>query len=183
MGNIKKVFAHIDDLFKLPMCSEDDFHHLRMIYDRVFANVCGLESLGINTSQYGHFLILVDISKLLAEVRLQIAWVSVKKVEVVLTVIKAEVEAREVSDAVKVTKQRHVMSQRAILTLSIVSAFVVTDGSTNKINCVYLKGNYSWVLCEVITNVNTHSDLLCKEGRCFLCLSRDHCVSQYTSAS
>ena len=38
MGEIQKLYDHMDDLLKLSMCSEDDFHHLRMIYDRVFAN-------------------------------------------------------------------------------------------------------------------------------------------------
>ena len=37
----------MEDLLKLPKCSEDDFHHLRMIFDGVFANVCGLESLAL----------------------------------------------------------------------------------------------------------------------------------------
>ena len=55
MGDIQKLYDHMDDLLKLPMCSEDNFHHLRMIYDRVFANACGIQSLGINfldTSNY-----------------------------------------------------------------------------------------------------------------------------------
>ena len=78
--------------------------------------------------------------KLPAAVRLQIAWVSVKEVEQLLIVIKAEVEARKIRNAVKVTEQRQVMSQRATLTLSIMSALVVTDKGTNNINCVYFKG-------------------------------------------
>ena len=68
----------------------------------MFANVQGLESLGINGTQYGSFLIPVIMSKLpaevrlqmYAEVRLQIACVSVKEVweaKKSLTVIKSEV--------------------------------------------------------------------------------------------
>ena len=69
-----------EDLLKLPVCTEDKSSQLRLIYNRVFANVRGLESLGINATQYGSFLIPVIMSKLPAEVRLQIARVSVKDV-------------------------------------------------------------------------------------------------------
>ena len=105
----------MDDLLKLLVCTDDKATHLQVVYDRVFANVRGLVSLGINATQYGSFLIPVIMSKLPAEVRLQIACVSVKEVwevEELLTVIKSEVEAIEISDTVKVTEQRQVLPRR-----------------------------------------------------------------------
>ena len=80
------------------------------------------------------------MSKLPAEVRLQISRVSVKdvrEVEELLTVIKAVVEAREICDTVKVTEQKQVTPRR--ISQSTASALVVTEGSSSKIICVYCK--------------------------------------------
>ena len=74
------ISAHMDGLLKLPICTEVKSGQLQLVYDRVFANVRGLESLGINATQYGSFVIPVIMLKLPAEVRLQIARVSVKDV-------------------------------------------------------------------------------------------------------
>ena len=159
----------MDDLLKLPICTENKSSQLRLIYDRVFANVRGLESLGINATQYGSFLIPFIMSKLLAEVRLQIARVSVKdvwEVEELLTVIKAEVETREISDTVKVTEQK-----QAIPREPTASALVVTEGGSSKIICVYCKGKHFSASCETIADPTACLDILCKEGRCFLSFS------------
>ena len=170
--------AHMDNLLKLPVCTEDKSNQLRLIYDRVFANVRGL---GINATQYGSFLIPVIMSKLPAEVRFQIARVSVKdvwEVEELLTVIKAEVEAREISNTVKVTEQKPVTPRRG--TQPTASALVVTEGGNNKVNCVYCKAKHFSASCEAITDVTACLDILRKEGRCFLCLSCGHHVSNCT---
>ena len=176
------ISAHMDDLLKLPACTEDKSSQLRLIYDRVFANVRGLESLGINATQYGSFLIPVIMSKLPAEVRLQIARVSVKdvwEVEELLTVIKAEVEAREISDTVQVTEQKPVTPRRG--TQPTASALVVTEGGSGKVSCVYCKAKHFSASCEAIKEVTARLDILHKEGRCFLCLSRGHRVNSCTS--
>ena len=148
----------------------------------MFANVRGLESLGINATQYGSFLIPAIMSKLPAEVRLQIARVSVKDVwelEELLTVIKAEVEVREISDTVKVTEQKQVIPRK--VPQPTASALVVTEGGSSKIICVYCKGKHFSASCETIADPTTHLDILRKEGRCFLCLSRGHRVNNCTS--
>ena len=176
------ISAHMDDLLKLPVCTDEKATHLRVVYDRVFANVRGLESLGINATQYGSFLIPVIMSKLPAEVRLQIARVSVKEVwevEELLTVIKSEVEAREISDTVKVTEQRQVPPRR--VPPSSASALLVTEGGNNKINCVYCKGDHYSAACEKLKEPVARTDSLQKDGHCFLCLGKRHKVGQCTS--
>ena len=144
LGKTQQIIsAHMDDLLKLPVCTEDKSNQLRLIYNQVFAKVRGLESLGINATQYGSFLIPVIMSKLLAEVRLQIARMSVKdvwKVKELLTVIKAEVEATEISDTVKVTEQKQITPRRG--TQPTASALVVTEGDNNKVSCVYCKAKH-----------------------------------------
>lgn len=72
------IFAHMDELLKLPSCQDGKPQHLCMIYDKVYVNVRGLEVLGISASQYGSFLIPVIMSKLPTEVRLQIARMSAR---------------------------------------------------------------------------------------------------------
>ena len=99
----------MDNLLKIPPCNDDKSSHLRSIYDKIYANACRLESLGVNKEQYGSFLIPIIMSKLLPEVCLQIARVSVKEVwevEELMNAIKGEVEAREISDHIKVTERK-----------------------------------------------------------------------------
>ena len=99
----------MDDLLKIQACSGDKISHLRVVYDKIHINVRGLESLGVTADQYGSFLIPVIMSKLPAEVRLQVARVTAKEiweVQEILTVIKAEVEAREISDTIKINEKK-----------------------------------------------------------------------------
>ena len=69
----------------------------------------GLESLGVKAEQYGSFLIPVIMSRLPAEVRLHVARVSTKdvwEINELLKVIQAEVEAREMSDTMKMQEKK-----------------------------------------------------------------------------
>ena len=75
----------------------------------------GLEPLGIEATQYGSFLIPVIMSKLPIEVKLQIVRVLVKdvcKVDELMSVIKKEIEARELCETVKVVEQRPATQSR-----------------------------------------------------------------------
>ena len=67
------ISAHVDDLLKLTPCSDSKPHHLRVIYDKIYINVRGMEALGITATEYGSFLIPVIMLQLPAEVRLQVA--------------------------------------------------------------------------------------------------------------
>ena len=73
-GNTQQIISmHMDDLLQLPTCSETKPAELRLILDKVSVNVRGLKSLGVKSEQYGSFLIPIIMSKLPADVRLQIA--------------------------------------------------------------------------------------------------------------
>ena len=41
------ISGHVDDLLKIPSYSGDRTAHLQLVYDKVHANVRGLEALGI----------------------------------------------------------------------------------------------------------------------------------------
>ena len=80
------------------------------MYDKIKISVQGLEALGIKAEQYGSFLIPIIMAKLPSEVRLQIARVTNKdvwEVEELLLVIRAEAEAHEISDTIKIHEVRH----------------------------------------------------------------------------
>jgi hypothetical protein len=73
-GNTQVViFAHMDEMLKLPYCSTAKVRDLRKVYDKIYVNIRGLEALGIKSERYGSLLIPVIISKLPAELRIHAA--------------------------------------------------------------------------------------------------------------
>ena len=108
-GNTQQIIsAHMDDLLKLPVCHGDKMSQLRLIYDKIWVNVRGLEALGVNAEWYGSVLIPIIMAKLPPDIRLQVARITNKDVwniEELLHIIKGEVEAREISDAMKPMKE------------------------------------------------------------------------------
>ena len=100
------IAVHMDDLLKLPTCAGDKLSQLRVVYDKINMNIRCLEVLGIKAEQYGCFLILIIMSKLPDDVRLQIARVTTRDVwdvNELMKVMKTEVEAREISSTVRVS--------------------------------------------------------------------------------
>ena len=92
------IYAHIEDLLKLPACNGDKTSQLRLVYDKIWVNVHRLEPLGVDTDQYESLLIAIKMAKLPADVRLQVARITnkdIRKIEGSFKVIKGEVEARE----------------------------------------------------------------------------------------
>ena len=103
------ISADVDELLRLPTCTWDKPGQLRIIYDKIKINVRGLERLGVKAEQYRSFLIPVIMSRLPAEVRLHVARVSTKdvwEINELLKVIQAEVEAREMSDTMKIQEKK-----------------------------------------------------------------------------
>ena len=178
------ISSHMDNLLKISPCNDDKASHLRSIYDKIYANIRGLESLGVNKDQYGSFLIPIIMSKLPSEVRLQIARVSVREVwevEELMDVIKGEVEAREISDNIKVTERKPPdTSNIRKYPAATASTLLVREGN-GRIICVYCKGDHFSTACESIREVKIRKETLRREGRCFLCLSQGHKASQCSS--
>ena len=121
------------------------------------------------------------MSKLPPEVCLQIARVSVREVwevEELMNVIKGEVEAREISDHVKVTERKQPDIRK--YPAATASTLLVREGS-GRIVCVYCKGDHFSAACESFCETKVRKEVLKKEGRCFLCLSQGHKAAQCTS--
>ena len=125
------------------------------------------------------------MGKLPSDVRLQIARVTtceVWDVEELLQVIKREVEAREISEGVKIHETKNIDSNKRNFPPTA-SALVVRDSrsSGTKKCCVYCKGDHYSASCERVNSRVNRREVLMKEGRCFLCLSSGHRANQCNS--
>jgi len=185
-GNSQQVIAaHMDDLIKLPECPEGKTQQLRAIYDKVCVNVRGLEALGIGAEQYGSFLIPVIMAKLSLDVRLQIARTTTRdvwKIDELLHIIKGEVQAREISDAVKVNERKIAdITRKGGGNFGTSASLTVGQQGPGRRNCVYCGEDHYSASCEKIKDVSVRKDLIRKEGRCFICLAKGHRAAQCRS--
>jgi len=149
-GNPHQIIAaHMEEFMKLPECNSDKASQFRLIYDKINVNIRGLESLGMKSEQYGSFLIPVIMSKLPLDVRLQIARVTTENVweiEELLKVIKQEVVARELSDAIKVNEKTTVNSGKKAFPPTA-AAQVAKDHTPKQIRCAYCKEEHYSASC------------------------------------
>ena len=188
-GRTKQIIAaHMDDFLKIQACSGDRTSHLRAVYDKIHINVRGLEAIGVNADQYGSFLIPVIMSKLPAEVRLQVARVTAKEaweIQELLEVIKAEVEAREISETIRINEKRPTdtfVNRRFNPPSAAALVSQNRHGNNGGIKCVFCKESHYSASCTKVQDVQVRKDTLRREGRCFACLSVGHKVGQCTSS-
>ena len=143
---------HRNDLLQLPTCSgTKPAELLPLILDKVSVNVRGLESLRVKSEQYGSFLIPI-MSKLPADVRLQIARVTTKdvwQIEEVLSVLKSEVQAREMSNSMKT---KDTASSPRYKPPPSTGAFF----AGNNIRCVYCEEDHFSSSCEKVKDPQVH---------------------------
>ncbi|XP_028413524.1 uncharacterized protein LOC114536361 [Dendronephthya gigantea] len=148
----------------------------------ISVNVRGLEALGVDSSQYGSLLIPVVMSKLPQDVRLQIARNTAQDVwemSELLSVILKEVEAREISDGIKVTAEKGKIPPTKPPPHGSAAA-LLANGQTfgNKIQCVYCSGNHFSASCTQTSEVQARLEILKRDRRCFVCLKRGHRSNQ-----
>ena len=182
-GNPQHIIStHMDELLKIPAYTTDKTSQLRFMYDKISINVRGLEALGVNSSQYGSLLIPVIMSKLPQDVRLQIARNTAQDVwemSELLSVIRKEVEAREISDGIKVTPEKTKMAPHKPQTYGSAAALVANGQSpVNKIQCVYCSGNHFSASCTKTSEVQARLEILKRDRRCFVCLKKGHRSNQ-----
>ena len=172
--------AHMDELIKTPACSGDKAAQIRAVYDKINVHVRGLDSLGIGTGQYGSVLVPVIMEKLPQDVRLQIARVTTRDVwdiEELMQVIKSEVEAREMTEGIKINETRKLDNLSRKSAMPTTSSFLTKDGGSNERRCIYCKADHYSASCSKIGEPTRRKEVLKKEGRCFLCLSIGHCAN------
>ena len=180
------ISSHMDELLKVPICSDDKASSMRLVYDRINTNIRGLESLGIKSDQYGSLLIPIIMSKLPSETRLIIARNSeydVWKIDDLMKTILSEVEAREISERVKTTNERKPNfpnnrgpNQHRNNNPGTAAALYSGDNTYNsiKIRCAYCHEFHFSASCEKIKDLKQRKEILRKGGRCFVCLRIGH---------
>ena len=175
------ISAHMEEVLKLQPCLTDRPSSLRFLYDKLSVHVRGLSSLGVSSQEYGSLLILIIMSKLPNEIRLEIARKStneVWKIDELLDTIKGEVKAREASEAVKtqevpLRKPPNPGSNSSGL-IPTANALFTTEGKEFQIRCVYCNGQHYSACCTKVQQTKERRDILQRNNRCFICLKTGH---------
>ena len=98
----------MEALIKVPgVSSERDIRSLRKLVDSIDSNVRSLKTLGIDFKQYGSLLIPMVVGKIPEEIRLEITKNMGKDnwgLELVLDIMRSEIEARERGDQIGIAK-------------------------------------------------------------------------------
>ena len=183
IGILKERFgksqqSYMKDFWKIPVCTNDKPSQLLSLYDKINVNVHGLEALGMGVKECGSFLILIVIDWLPADVCLQIARATTKEIweiDEVLEVLRTEIEAREISDKIKVTENHNPLLQSQPKNHSVNSIRIdcTWNGKSQCILCLLNENHYS-ASCGKVTGTLECRHLLRKEGQCFLCLIKSH---------
>jgi len=180
------ISAHMDEILKIPNANGDRTAPLRFMYDKVSVHVRGLASLGVSADQYGSLLIPIIMSKLPTDIRLQIARKSSNEVwdiEELLTTIKIEIEAREISEGASISNvnTRIPTPQRPKPTASTLVAREQRTENSFRIQCAFCNGLHYSASCSNVTNIDARKDKLKESGRCYLCLRKGHQSRNCTS--
>ena len=133
-------------------CSDDKVTQLRAVHDKISVNVRWLEAIREMADQYGSFLIPVITGKLLVDVRLQIAKITTRAVwdvKEILQIVKWEINARKISEVVKIYKHKNTDSNKKNLT-PMATGLLVRDGHSSNTNkcCVYCKADCFSARCD-----------------------------------
>ena len=176
-SNYEGAITHMEELLKLPVCTNDKPSSLRYIFDKVNVHIRGLSSMGVAFKDYGSLLIPVIMTKLPSDLHLRIARETQQEVwniDDLITVIKVEVEARETNEGVKLGTSRPLGQppyrnpSSTYPTQSTASASV--SSNQFKIRCAYCGEDHFSASCSKITDISDGKRILLKADRCFNCL-------------
>ena len=129
----------------------------------------------------GSLLIPVIMTKLPSEIRLRIAREStdaVWKLDKLMGVVKAEVEAREASEGARLVSHKSSSSNHNFKPTTGHNVPSAGTFITNefKLQCAYCEGAHYLASCEKVQNVKERRNILLKASRCFNCLKPNHKV-------
>ena len=156
-GNTQQIVAtHMEELLKLPASHGDCAQPLRRLYDNLMVHIRGLNSLGIETAQYGSILVPVLMLKLPDVVCLRNArenhgeaW----EINRLMGTILEEVQARETSEGAKILTPRPAIPPRIPSNNNNPTSSSLVTNSNPAVKCVYCgKVHYS-AACKKVVNV------------------------------
>lgn len=180
------VSGHMDSLLKISaLSSSKDVEKLRQTYDQIEAHVRGLQALDVPISSYGSLLVPVLLSKIPDDIGLLISrqikeesWDFGK----LLSLLREEVENRErccgmqalaSNDQSETKSKLNQKPERKPDNPATASALHAAEGKAQP-SCTYCKQQHTSTNCHVVTNRAARQDILRKQGRCFICLRKNH---------
>ena len=100
-----------------------------------------------------------------------------------LKILRVEVETRERCgiSAISESKKPAYYSSNYTKHQATASVLMTAEGG-KKPNCTYCQSKHPSVDCHIVTDVNARKHILRKNGRCYLCLRKNHIASRCTSA-
>ena len=117
----------------------------RLLCGRVEAHVRALQALGINSESYGKLLIPLSMEKLPLNMR------------------PIDLPTSKKPFSVPPRKGKEFSSTSALI-----------NQSEESVTCTFCKQGYPSASCGVVTDIEAGRNLLKREGRCFICLRRNH---------
>ena len=173
-GNKQLIInRHMDLLLQLDsVTSTNNLKGLRRLFDAVESNVRGLRSLGVLVESYGGLLSSILMSRLPQELRLIVSrelheeeW----KFETMMEIFQREIEARERSAGTPPPSFK-----RQSQTNPPPTALSLTAGASTQIACVYCGQPHASDACQTVRTPQERKQVLRANGRCFVCLRRNH---------
>ena len=177
------INAHMEALVKVAAVTVDnDLKRLRLLYDRVEAHVRALQALGIQCESYGKLLVPLLMEKLPPNMRLIISraidqpeW----DLDVLLKAFDSEIEARERCESIGTNPSdsftpKRPFSSQANKGKDVPTGATLTNQSEHPISCTFCKQSHPSASCGTVTDIGARRNLLKQQGRCFVCLRRNH---------
>ena len=175
-GNKQQIInRHMDILVNVSPVIDEDPRKLRELYDTLESHVRSLKSLGLPSGSYGSLLSSIIMNKLPQELRLIISreikdqeW----HLDIIMRVLENELEAREravLHDESQLSAESQAFPNFQMRTTTS-ALFTKNSGPT----CTYCKQSHPSNSCKMVTNPAACKNILMKQGRCFVCLRKDH---------
>jgi len=193
-GNEKLIVStHMHNLLRIkPVTRDRDVKGLRILYDSIETQARSLQSLGIDSKNYGALLAPVIMEKVPHFIRLIInRTVKEWDLELMLNVLREELQARENCGNGEKEREHSTIKQeeqqqqhrKNFINYSIRENSQPHTASNLLVgtpNCVFCKGQHFSDKCSVITDLDGRRNFLRKGGRCFLCLQSGHIFRECT---
>ncbi len=184
------ISSHMDSLLKLPQLrSSADTKGLRRLYDQIEAHVRGLNALEVPDTAYGALLLPILISKIPDELRILLGrkmsgdeW----QLNTLLENLREELENRERCERIQALSFRDNRSneQKGGKREPYVNTAAALLAGKATIICSFCQQEHPSASCFVVTDIDARKQILKKQGRCFLCLKRNHlardCESKFS---
>ncbi|CAB4024264.1 PREDICTED: uncharacterized protein LOC107331856, partial [Paramuricea clavata] len=188
--SVHEMIVNIDSVLEAKPMNETMSMSLRRLYDQIEAHVRGLKSLDVPDTEYGALLLPILIGKIPDEICILLdrkmtgeSW----NLNTLLENFREELENRERCEGIQAFSfrdGRNFNEQRGGRKYSntpFTAAALMTGKTT--INCSFCQIEHTSASCFVVTDIEARKQILRKQGRCFLCLKRNHiardCESRY----